>query len=87
MRIGYADRRLSFRVDSEFPESKLLELDMVDRIERVGERLVVYGQGERLVSSVVNATEAAGVSVLDLRTEEPNLEDVFLRLTGRGMRE
>ena len=60
---------------------------MVERVERVGERLVVYGQGDQLVSNVVNATESAGAGLRDLRTEDPDLEDVFLRLTGRGMRE
>jgi ABC-2 type transport system ATP-binding protein len=81
------DRRLSFRVEHDCPDLKLHELPMVQRVEHLGDRLVVYGQGDRLVSSVVNAAEAAGVGVLDLRTEEPNLEDVFLRLTGRDMRE
>ena len=38
-------------------------------------------------SSVVNALEGAGVPFLDLRTEQANLEDVFLALTGREMRE
>ena len=81
------DRRLSFRVEHEGPSLKLDELPMVDRIERDGERLVVYGRGDRLVSDVVNAAESAGAGLRDLRTEEPDLEDVFLRLTGRGMRE
>ena len=49
--------------------------------------MVVYGQGERFASSVVNALEEAGFEFLDLRTEQPNLEDVFLSLTGREMRE
>ena len=81
------ERRLSFRVEHEGPSLKLDELPMVDRIERDGERLVVYGRGDRLVSDVVNAAESAGAGLRDLRTEEPDLEDVFLRLTGRGMRE
>ena len=50
-------------------------------------RLMVYGQGDRFVSRVVYALEEAGVPFLDLRTVQPNLEDVFLALTGREMRE
>jgi ABC-2 type transport system ATP-binding protein len=49
--------------------------------------MIVYGYGERFASSVVNALEDTGVDVLDLRTEQPNLEDVFLALTGREIRE
>jgi hypothetical protein len=56
-------------------------------MEQSPQRLVVYGHGERFVSSVVYALEDAGVPFLDLRTEQPNLEDVFLALTGREMRE
>ena len=56
-------------------------------VEQTDGRVIVYGQGERFVSSVVDALEDAGVPFLDLRTEQPNLEDVFLALTGREMRE
>jgi len=81
------DRRLSFAIEQDCPDLRLDELPLVERVERVGERTVVYGQGDRLVSIVVNAAEAAGAGLRDVRTEDPSLEDVFLRLTGREMRE
>lgn len=59
----------------------------VTRVERSGERVIVYGRGEGLVVAVVNTLSAAGLPFRDLRTEQPNLEDVFLALTGREMRE
>jgi ABC-2 type transport system ATP-binding protein len=40
-----------------------------------------------LVSQVVNQLSATGIRFRDLRTEQPTLEDVFLKLTGREMRE
>jgi len=81
------DRRLSFAIEQDCPDLRLDELPLVERVERVGERTVVYGQGDRLVSIVVNAAETAGAGLRDVRTEDPSLEDVFLRLTGREMRE
>jgi hypothetical protein len=39
------------------------------------------------VSEVVNLLGSQQISFHDLRTEQPNLEDVFLSLTGREMRE
>jgi ABC-2 type transport system ATP-binding protein len=57
------------------------------RIEQTDGHLTVYGRGDRFVSSVVSALEDAGVPFLDLRTAQPSLEDVFLALTGREMRE
>ncbi len=56
-------------------------------MEQDGERVVVYGQGERFVGRVVNGLESAGIRVRNLRTEQPTLKDVFLALTGRQMRE
>jgi ABC-2 type transport system ATP-binding protein len=59
----------------------------VTRVERSGDRVVISGSGDSLVSNVVNALEANRVRFRDLRSEQPSLEDVFLALTGREMRE
>ncbi|HEY57716.1 MAG TPA: hypothetical protein G4O04_04150 [Anaerolineae bacterium] len=39
------------------------------------------------VSRLVTHLEAQRVRLLDMRVRQPNLEDVFLRLTGRPLRE
>ena len=52
--------------------------------------MIVHGNNGRkvpLVSEVVSLLAAQEVPFHDLRTEQPNLEDVFLSLTGREMRE
>jgi ABC-2 type transport system ATP-binding protein len=82
-----AERRLVFSLPEGQAAPDLAGLPLVQRVEQSPQRLVVYGHGERFVSSVVSALEDAGVPFLDLRTEQPNLEDVFLALTGREMRE
>ena len=82
-----AESRVVFSVDGHFDEGTLQVIPGVTRVERIGERVVVYGQGDGLVGGVVNALEAGGVRFRDLRTEQPSLEDVFLALTGREMRE
>ena len=81
------EKRLVFTIPEHQTAPSLADLDAVQRVEKSGERLVIDGHGERFVSSVVDALEAAGVQYHDLRTEQPNLEDVFLTLTGREMRE
>ena len=81
------ERRLVFSLTEGQTAPDLAGLPSVQRVEQSAQRLVVYGHGERFVSSVVYALEDAGVPFLDLRTEQPNLEDVFLALTGREMRE
>lgn len=87
------EKRLIFTLPETQPGQEapqtpsLANLPQVSRIERANGRLVVYGHGERFVSSVVYALEDGGLPFLDLRTEQPNLEDVFLALTGRELRE
>jgi ABC-2 type transport system ATP-binding protein len=82
-----AEKRLIFSLPEGQSVPALENLPQVRRVEQTGGRLVVYGQGERFTSAVVYALEDAGVHFLDLRTEQPSLEDVFLTLTGREMRE
>ena len=87
------EKRLVFTLvetlpDQEAPQTpSLANLTQVSRVERSNGSMVVYGHGDRFVSSVVSALEDGGMPFLDLRTEQPNLEDVFLALTGREMRE
>jgi len=82
-----AESRVVFGVDGRFDERALQVIPGVTRVERIGERVVVYGQGDGLVGGVVNALETGGIRFRDLRTEQQSLEDVFLALTGREMRE
>jgi ABC-2 type transport system ATP-binding protein len=65
----------------------LASLPQVQRVERSGERVTLYGRGEQFASSVLRALEDAGTRFQDLRTEQADLEDVFLSLTGRRMQE
>jgi ABC-2 type transport system ATP-binding protein len=81
------EKRLVFTVPESSETPPLQEIQLVNRVDRIGERIVVYGQGDRFASTVVRALEDADLDFRDLRTEQPNLEDVFLNLTGREMRE
>jgi len=82
-----AETRIIFAGDEGFDAQPLRALPGVTRVEQVGERVVVYGRGDRLVGEVVNALEEQQVRFHDLHTEQPTLEDVFLALTGREMRD
>jgi len=81
------EKRLVFTTADGQDLPDLTNLPVVSRVERSGERVIVYGQGGRFASQVVAALEDANVELLDLRTEQANLEDVFLRLTGRELRD
>jgi ABC-2 type transport system ATP-binding protein len=82
-----AENRVVFELEAHLEEESLRAVSGVVRVERIGERVVVYGQEDGLVSGVVNALEAGGIRFENLRTEQPTLEDVFLALTGKEMRD
>ncbi|MCJ7588800.1 MAG: ABC transporter ATP-binding protein [Candidatus Aminicenantes bacterium] len=82
-----AENRVVFIPDPGF-EPRLLESCFgVTRGEASTGRVIVYGHGERLVADVVDFIIAKGFRFRDLRTEQASLEDVFLALTGREIRE
>jgi hypothetical protein len=59
----------------------------VERVERSAGRVVVHGQSDRLLAPLLEVLQDAHLPFHDLQTEQPNLEDVFLALTGRAMRD
>ena len=46
-----------------------------------GDLIVNYRTGKDSISGMLNLVKAAGLSIADLRTEQPDLEDVFMALT------
>jgi ABC-2 type transport system ATP-binding protein len=82
-----AENRVVFTVDGPLNNGVFGSIESVTRTERIGDRVVAYGHGEDLVVEVVTSLAAAKVRFRDLRTEQASLEDVFLALTGREMRE
>ena len=47
----------------------------------------IRGAGDRLVTDVIRCLSENHINVTDFRTETPNLEDVFLKLTGHSLRD
>jgi len=82
-----AENRVVFTINGEFKAEKLNELASVTRVEQSGDRCEIYGWDEKLIVDVVNALSKNGCAFRDLRTEQPTLEDVFLALTGKEMRD
>lgn len=82
-----AECRLVFRVDGPFDSQTLRGMAGVRRVEIMDERVIVYGATAGVIGEVVNALGQTGTRFHDLRTEQPTLEDVFLSLTGREMRD
>jgi ABC-2 type transport system ATP-binding protein len=85
-----AEERVIFNLDGGLSPALEETLSTVGRVEVQGQQVTVHGKDDRkiqLVSEVVSLLTELGIPFRDLRTEQPNLEDVFLSLTGREMRE
>lgn len=66
----------------------LRDVQGVHRAEIQGSSVVLHATGSgRILPLVVNAAEGAGVFVTDLTIAEPTLETVFIRLTGKELRD
>jgi ABC-2 type transport system ATP-binding protein len=85
-----AEERVVFNLEGNLPAGFEKAISGETRIETQGGQVTVHGKNGRkvlLVSEVVNLLSGQGIRFSDLRTEQPTLEDVFLNLTGREMRE
>jgi len=58
----------------------------IEDVAQAGNRFTLRGRGD-LVTEVIHCLSENRIRVTDFRTILPNLEDVFLKLTGRSIRE
>ncbi len=76
-------------VTTEAPDAAV-RFEAIAHVESVvgrGPRFVLRGRGDDLVTHVIACLAEHRLPVTDFRTEVPSLEDVFLRLTGRAIRD
>jgi ABC-2 type transport system ATP-binding protein len=78
-------RRLDTRNVVVVPEGELARVPALEGFEASarpgGAFAVTYRKGQGSVEQVLAAVRAAGVTIQDVSTEDPDLEDVFLALT------
>jgi ABC-2 type transport system ATP-binding protein len=70
------------------PAPELGALPGVSRAERSDGRVRLYVEDEpaRLIGPLASTTAAAGRQLVDVSVGQASLEDVFISLTGRGLR-
>lgn len=82
---GGAEIRL--RTSSPVPDSVLDGLEGVSDVSVRDCRVRLRSTSTRFPQRIIDAIERTGPTVSDVRVSAPDLEDVFLSLTGRSMRE
>jgi ABC-2 type transport system ATP-binding protein len=76
-------------LDTEDPNAagRFQQIPGVESVVRIDKQFTLRGRGDNLVTEVIHCLSENRIRVTDFRTVLPNLEDVFLKLTGRSIRE
>jgi ABC-2 type transport system ATP-binding protein len=84
-----AESKVTFSIEGkEIDISKFEEITAVSRAEKVEDSFVLYTRDDNItLQELVRLADTQKFRLSNLRTESPNLDDVFLTLTGREMRE
>jgi ABC-2 type transport system ATP-binding protein len=81
------ERTVVLATDNPIAEERFQAMPRVEKVIRTGLRFTILGRGDDLVTEVIHCLSENGIRVTDFRTVLPNLEDVFLKLTGHSIRE
>lgn len=68
-------------------EERLRTIPAVETVTRQESSFTIQGSGDDFVTDVIQCLSEHSIRVTDFRTELPSLEDVFLKLTGRSIRD
>lgn len=80
------DTRVIFSAPQAFDHTLLNHVEGVSSVTQQNGHIITHGRGPLLVN-IVLALHQHGLTPTDIRTELPDLEDVFIALTGREIRE
>lgn len=83
-----AESKVTFRIEGiDLHASVFEQLSDVTRVEKSEDRFILYTQDDNTtIRELVRLTDKQRFRLGDIRTKVPNLDDVFLNITGREMR-
>ena len=81
------ERTVVLATDDPIAEERFRAIPGVEAVICTDSRFTIRGRGDDLVTEVIHCLSENRIRVTDFRTILPNLEDVFLKLTGHSIRE
>ena len=81
------DRSVVLTTDDVRAEERFRALAQVVGVTRDGNQFTIHGRGDGFITAVIQGLAEHQVRVSEFRTEQPSLEDVFLKLTGHSIRD
>jgi ABC-2 type transport system ATP-binding protein len=81
------ERTVVLMTEDPSAEERFRSISQVSDVTANNGRLTIRGDGEDLVTSVIWCLSENRIRVSDFRTILPNLEDVFIKVTGHSIRD
>jgi ABC-2 type transport system ATP-binding protein len=81
------ERTVILVTDDTTAEDRFRAMPRVTAVTCHDQRFTILGRGDDLVTNVIHCLSENRIRVTDFRTELPNLEDVFIKLTGHSIRD
>jgi ABC-2 type transport system ATP-binding protein len=81
------ERTVLLATDNVIAEERLRTIPTVETVTCRDSQFTVEGKGDDFVTEVIQCLSENRIRVTDFRTVLPTLEDVFLKLTGRSIRD
>ena len=81
------ERTVVLATDNTTAEQRFRSIPGVTAVSCTDKRFTISGRGDDLVTEIIQCLSENRIRVTDFRTILPNLEDVFLKLTGHSIRE
>lgn len=81
------ERSVVLATDDPLAAEKFRAIAQADSVTCNGSQITIRGRGDDLVTAVIHCLSENRIRVTDFRTILPNLEDVFLKLTGHSIRD
>src|SRR5579859_1441870 len=81
------ERSVVLATDDPFAAERFRTIPRIEAVTSSDSRFTIQGRGDDLVTEVIHCLSENRIRVTDFRTILPNLEDVFLKLTGHSIRD
>ena len=81
------ERSVVLNTEDGNAEERFRSIPHVTDVTRDGSQFKIHGKGDGFITEVIQCLAEHRVHVTSFRAEQPNLEDVFLKLTGHSIRD
>jgi ABC-2 type transport system ATP-binding protein len=81
------EKTIILATDDRTAEERFRAIPQIEAVSCSGSQFTIRGRGEDLVTEVIHCLSENRIRVTDFRTILPNLEDVFIKLTGHSIRD